>query len=75
MCCFLSSQPPAAESGEIEAEGARKEEEEEEEDAIPCTPVPQEWVCQGSDAEIREGMFQEGRPRVSGGGQSKCIAV
>ena len=45
--------------------GKEGEEEEEEEEAIPKTPEPKEWVCQGSDLEIMEGFVQPGRPLVS----------
>lgn len=39
--------------------------EEEDEDEIPSTPIPSEWVCLGSDIEIKEGMFKNSRPLVS----------
>lgn len=52
------------------------EEEEEEEEPIPTTPIPQEWVCLGSDQEIKESMVTHSRPLVSkvkGSYLSSCI--
>lgn len=46
----------------VDGEGGK--EEEEDDDEIPTTPVPKEWECLGSDLEIREGHFQDNRPRV-----------
>lgn len=49
-----------------EGEGG-EEGEEEEEVEIPQTPVPQEWVCLGSDLEILEQRVTNSRELVGGG--------
>ena len=48
-------------------EGEEGGEEEEEDVKVPQTPLPQEWVCLGSDLEILEQQVTNSRELVSGG--------
>ena len=64
----LSLQPPADVVAGQNTEGQESKEHEEEEQ-IPCTPEPKEWICLGSDKEIKEGTITDSRPLVM-----PCIA-
>nr|WAW84845.1 axonemal dynein intermediate chain 3 [Halisarca dujardinii] len=52
--------PPRPE-GEEAKEGEQGEEDEIE---LPKTPEPKEWVCLGSDLEIRENVVTDSRDRI-----------
>ena len=62
------SQPPADAATDGKGGGASGEggqDAEDEDEPIPCTPEPKEWICLGSDREIKEEDVTETRPLVS----------
>lgn len=66
--CHLSQPPTDAateKKGGGDGGGEGGQDAEEEDEPIPCTPEPKEWICLGSDKEIKEGDITETRPLVS----------